>query len=68
MNQYRPREGERLDTIIFKAYQSLDADVMNTVMEANEHLLDRTVLRAGDIVYLPEIKTAQSVSSTKALW
>lgn len=68
MNQYRAAEGDRLDIIVFKAYGSIDADVMAAVLDANEHLLDRTVLHGGDIVYLPEIETAQDVAQTKALW
>jgi len=68
MTQYRPQEGERLDTIVFKAYGSVDAKVMDAVMEENTHLLDRTVLASGDVVFLPEIETAQSESKTKALW
>lgn len=68
MTQYRPQEGERLDTIVFKAYGSIDAEVMVSVMDANEQLLDRTILRAGDIVYLPDIEKSAAVSESKALW
>ncbi|WP_456390577.1 tail protein X [Hydrogenimonas sp.] len=68
MNQYRAIEGDRLDIIVFKAYGRIDAHIMDAVMEANPHLLDKTVLSVGDIVYLPEIKTVQSESTAKALW
>ncbi len=68
MTQYRPQEGERLDTIIFKAYGSLDADIVERVMDENKHLLERTVLVAGDVVYLPTFEQSSSVSTTKALW
>ena len=68
MTQYRPQEGERLDTIIFKAYGSLDADIIERVMEENKHLLERTVLVAGDVVFLPTFEQADTISATKALW
>ena len=68
MNQYRTIDGDRLDIIVFKAYGSIDAHIMDAVMDANPHLLDKTVLSAGYIVYLPEIETVQPESTTKALW
>ena len=68
MTQYRPQEGERLDTIIFKAYESIDANVMDIVLDANEHLLDRTKMKSGDVVYLPAIMQETEQSTTKALW
>ena len=68
MNQYRANDGDRLDVIVFKNYGSIDADVMNAVLDANEHLLGNAVLKAGDVVFLPEITTATQETTTKALW
>jgi len=68
MNQYMAKDGDRLDIIIFKAYRSLDKDVVEKVLDANEHLLDSSILQAGDIVYLPEIEQTIQQSTTEALW
>jgi len=68
MNQYRTKEGDRLDIIVFKAYGSVDVEIMNAVLAENEHLLASAKLPANSIVYLPEITTSQSTSSSKALW
>ena len=68
MNQYRAKDGDRLDIIMFKAYGSIDKTVTEAVLDANEHLLSSSVLKAGDIVYLPEIQTTQDETKTKALW
>lgn len=68
MNQYRAVDGERLDTIVFKAYGSIDSYVMTAVMAENEHLLNTSRLSAGDIVFLPELTIKQDESEAKALW
>jgi len=68
MNEYRAIDGDRLDIIMFKAYGSIDKDITEAVLDANEHLLSSSVLKAGDVVYLPEIQTAQNEITTKALW
>jgi phage tail protein X len=68
MNQYRAHDGDRLDVIVFKNYGSIDADVMDAVLDANEHLLGASVLKAGDVVFLPEITTTTQETTTKALW
>ena len=68
MNQYRAKDGDRLDIIMFKAYGSIDKTVTEAVLDANEHLLSSSLLKAGDIVYLPEIQTTQKKTTTKALW
>jgi phage tail protein X len=68
MNRYIAADGERLDSIVFKAYGSVDPYVMEAVMEENEHLLASTVLNAGDPVYLPDVEIKQEESTTKALW
>ena len=68
MNQYRAVEGDRLDIIVFKAYGSIDAVVFDAVLDANEHLLESSVLKAGDIVYLPEVVRSVDEKKTEALW
>lgn len=68
MNQYRANDGDRLDVIVFKNYGSIDAGVMDAVLDANEHLLGASVLKAGDVVFLPEIRTVTQETTTKALW
>jgi len=68
MNQYRANDGDRLDIIVFKNYGSIDRYVMDIVLDANEHLLGNTILKAGDVVFLPEITTTTQETTTKALW
>jgi phage tail protein X len=68
MKSYMAKDGDRLDVIIFKAYGNNDADVTATVLDANEHLLNTNSLKAGDIVYLPEIEQKTSENPSKALW
>ncbi len=68
MIEYRAAAGERLDTIIYKIYGTLDSEIIAAVIEENKHLLASSVLAADDIVYLPEIETKQDVATVKALW
>jgi len=73
MNQYRVQEGDRLDMIVFRAYQSIDADVMDAVMDENKHLLSSSILKSGDVIFLPEVKVEQTegidnITTSKALW
>ncbi len=68
MNQYRAVDGDRLDIIVFKAYGNIDAVVFDAVLDANEHLLNSSVLKAGDIVYLPEVVQSIDEKKTEALW
>jgi len=67
MREYRANQGERLDQIVYREYKTLNQDVVNKVLEANPHLLDKLVLDAFDIVYLPEI-TTESNKENKTLW
>jgi len=73
MKQYRVQEGERLDRIVFKVYGSVDAKVIEMVMDANKHLLTATILKSGDVINLPEIEMVQAeitenTTTSKALW
>jgi len=61
-------DGDRLDIIVFKAYGNIDTVVFDAVLDANEHLLKRSVLKAGDIVYLPEIVQLANEKKIPALW
>ncbi|WOE69077.1 tail protein X [Hydrogenimonas thermophila] len=66
MSEYIAKEGERLDQIVYAVYGTLD--VYNEVLKANIHLADKIELDAGDIVYLPEIKTDVETKDEKVLW
>lgn len=65
MNSYIANDGDRIDIVVFKAYESLDN--FFEVLEVNQHLLGKETLDSGDIVYLPifEVKPKEE---TKALW
>ena len=52
-------KGQRLDQIIYKKYSTLESDVVNAVLSANPHLLNKLELEAGDVVNLPEIETKE---------
>ena len=66
MKQVKAYKGQRLDEIVYKEYGSLSQEIFNGVMAANSHLLRKTELDAGDIVYLPEIKIKEPKG--KHLW
>lgn len=68
MTRYIAKEGDRLDTIIYNRYGTVDAKITEAVMEVNKSLLNTPKLSAGDVVYLPDITTTQSESDAKALW
>lgn len=68
MNTYVAKEGDRLDNIAFMAYGSIDDAIINAVLEANAHLLERSTLKSGDTVFLPEIQIDDKESDKKALW
>ena len=68
MTQYRAQDDERWDMIVFKAYGNIESRTMDIVLDANEHLLDRTKMKSGDVVYLPEIQEEDEASTSKALW
>lgn len=59
-------QGDRLDQIIYAFYGTLD--VMNEVMISNSHLMSKTILSDGDIVYLPEITISTPIESGVSLW
>lgn len=59
-------QGDRLDQIIYQYYGTLN--VMNEVMMSNVHLLSKTILDAGDEVYLPDITAPSQTESGVNLW
>jgi phage tail protein X len=62
MTKYIAYEGERLDTIIYKHYGTLD--VFAQVLKLNARL--KPILKDKDIVYLPDIKI--EAKKEKELW
>lgn len=65
MNKYIALDGDRLDVIVYKTYETLEN--FQDVLKANPHLLQKYILEGGDIVYLPDfIKPKEK--EVKALW
>ena len=65
MNKYIALDGDRLDVIVYKTYETLEN--FQDVLKANLHLLQKYILESGDIVYLPDfIKPKEK--EPKALW
>lgn len=58
--------GDRLDQIIYQYYGTLN--VMTEVMMSNVHLLSKTILDAGDKVYLPDITIPSQPESGVNIW
>ena len=67
MKKYVAKRGERLDEIVFKEYKTLDKEVLNAVLSANKHLLNKLKLDAFDEVFLPEIEIKPK-KTDKTLW
>lgn len=65
--KYLAKDGDSLDMLCYKHYQTLDTDVYSQFLRQNEHLLTKEVLKGGDIVYFPDIKTKQ-IKKVKYLW
>jgi len=65
--KYLAKDGDTLDMLCYKHYQTLDTDVYSQFLRQNEHLLTKEVLKGGDIVYFPDIKTKQ-IKKVKYLW
>lgn len=62
---YIASDDERLDSIVYKYYKSLDNFAL--VLELNSNLANKTHLSAGDIVILPEIKKEDEIEEL-SLW
>ena len=63
MKEYKVTFPIRLDQVVWDEYKTLA--VFNAVLEANRHLLDRYILKSGDIVKLPEFE--QNIKETKEI-
>ena len=67
MKKYIAKKGERLDSIVFKEYKTLNKEILNAVLSANKHLLKKQKLDAFDEVFLPEIEI-KNKKRDKTLW
>ena len=67
MKKYIAKKEERLDSIVFKEYKSLNKEILNAVLSANKHLLNKLKLDAFDEVFLPTIEI-KSKKRDKTLW
>lgn len=65
--KYLAKDGDSLDMLCYKHYQTLDTDMYSQFLRQNEHLLTKEVLKGGDIIYFPDIKTKQ-IKKVKYLW
>lgn len=63
MEIYRALDGDRLDKIVYKHYGHLK--FFEQVLKINHKLAP--ILKAGDIVYLPEFKDV-NIMKENALW
>ena len=61
---YRSKDGERLDQIVYKHYGHLR--YFETVLELNPKL--EIILKAGELVNLPEFYEAKIPQKQVALW
>ena len=68
MKTYEAQNGDRLDTITYNTYKTLDKEVLEKVFEANPHLTTKPILEFGDIVNLPVIEIAKKPTEVKTLW
>ncbi|PPB51490.1 tail protein X [Campylobacter hyointestinalis] len=60
---YIANDGERLDTIVYKHYGTLEN--FAEILAFNSHL--NAILKVGDKVFLPEIKT-KTAKKENTLW
>lgn len=62
---YRAKDGERLDSIVYAHYGTLN--LFQSVLACNPNLLNHRILRAGEIVWLPSADTKAKFLENK-LW
>ncbi len=65
MREVIPKNGERLDEIVFKEYGTLD--FFEKVLSENQKLSNKIFLSEADIVYLPQIEIVSS-NKQETLW
>jgi len=63
---YIAKDGDRIDLIVYENYKSTDP--FETVLKSNKHLIKKTILSAGDKVYLPKIENKPKIKEIKSLW
>lgn len=67
--EYRTREGDMVDEIVFKHYGSTDGGLVEAVLECNIGLADLgPVLPAGVVLRLPDFGSEADVSQPVTLW
>ena len=66
MNKIMAIDRDRIDLICWKHYGSLDAHIVEQVLEANPGISLTTELFAGQLVSLPIIDTA--IALERSLW
>ena len=67
MKTVNAQAGDRLDEIAFSFYGTLK--VIDKLIEANPHLVTKTILDDGDVVNVPVIELEkQSIKEVKSLW
>ena len=65
--KYLAKDGDTLDMVCFKHYNSLNNSVYSQFLRANEHLLGKEKLSGGDVVNLPNIEVKAAVSNAHAI-
>ena len=65
MREVIPKNGERLDEIVFKEYGTLD--FFEKVLSENQKLSNKIFLSEADIVYWPQIEIV-SINKMETLW
>ena len=66
MRTYTAQKGDRLDSIVFKEYGTLEH--LDKVLEANPHLVTKVAYDDGDVVNLPVIEVPKKEIKVKTLW
>jgi len=66
--QYRTRDGDTLDWIVWRVYGRQDGRIVERVLADNRHLADQgPILPAGLVISLPEISSPAATESVR-LW
>lgn len=65
MNQVIASDNQRLDEIVYKEYGTLEFFV--DVLEKNQHLTNKVILKMGDVVNLPVVIKTKVVKED-SLW
>lgn len=52
---YQCKDGDMLDSVAWRYYGATN-EFLAAVVAANPHLINKTVLSIGDVVYLPDVE------------